>query len=142
MLVSVHHLVINMSFDCCWFDCVTSEPASATVLLRTARVQITYQLLRGYQSTTHYGAGTRQLRPTMALVSVNYYYYSDTITRLQVNDQPLRGEQSTTNNCYQLLRSTTQRVHELLLCFNHEEFSSVHSFTNYDVPSMESTHSP
>ena len=63
MLVSVHYLVIDTSFDCCWFDYVTSEPAPATVLLRAARqLQITYQLLRDYS----------QLRLTKTQLSVYY----------------------------------------------------------------------
>ena len=82
-----------MSFDCCWFDCVTSEPAPATVLPRSAATN-------HLPTTTR--LGYKQLRPTTARVSVNYYYYSDTnellaSTRLQVNYQPLRGEFT---NCY------------------------------------------
>ena len=124
MYVSVHYLVNDTSFGCCWFDYVTSEPASATLLLRAARLPITYHLRGAVTPTNYY---VTRLQPTTSYYDVvicpsttNYYYAEN---------------QSTTSL---LLRLTTCRVHKLLLC----GVPPVHFvlFTNYD--DLPTTHLP
>ena len=89
------------AFDCCWFDYVTSEPASATLLRAArqlqsptnyvARLPVTYYVTRLQPTTSYYDV-------VICPSTTNYYYAEN---------------QSTTSL---LLRLTTCRVHKLLLC--------------------------